>query len=129
MTHINDTREEMPLCTVKANKPEDIRRAAEAAYFQSRNQMQNEINNWFFTAGNTDETKQVGVFPRLSIIDLRQPQNGISLRTFRTRYPRAQQLRTVAKVRRFLAVPTSVDEKPHSGKTAIRGSKLSENSY
>jgi len=87
MTHINDTREEMPLGTAKTNTPKELRLAVEADYWQKRNSVQSELNKCFFTAGNSVETKQTNALPGLPVIDLRQPQDGLSLRTFRNRHP------------------------------------------
>jgi hypothetical protein len=130
MTQINDTREEMPLGTVKAHTPEDIRRAMEADYWQSRNQIQNEINQSFFPAQNPDQTTKANMLARLPVIDLRQPQDGLALRTFRNRHPRKKSpqkeiIETVFDIQN--SIP-GVDERPHSGKTPMRGSKFSENS-
>jgi hypothetical protein len=58
-----------------------------------------------------------------SIIDLRKPQKGISLRTFRTRYPRQRQQPIVGKVRRILFAQCGVDEKPYTSKTPLRNSQ------
>ncbi len=60
-------------------------------------------------------------------IDSRRPQKGISIRTFRTRYPRAGQKIIIAQVRRILSAPTSIDEKPYTGKTPVRDSTDSMN--
>ena len=126
MTHINDTRHQIPLDTVKAHTPEELRRAVEADYWRNQNRIQSEINKCFFAAENTDETKQINALHSLPVIDLREPQNGISLRTFRTRYPRQYQKRIIAEVLHILSAPPSVDEKPHTGKTPVRDSKLSD---
>jgi hypothetical protein len=90
MEHINDTRDELPPNTIKAHTPEDIRRAMEADYWQKQKLVQGEINQFFFSAGNPVETKKADVLPSLPVIDFRQPQDGLALRTFRNRHPLKQ---------------------------------------
>ena len=68
--------------------------------------------------------------PSLPVIDLRQPQNGFALRTFRKRHPlkNSPLKKVIAAVYNIQDGIPSVDEKPDTGKTPVRGSKHSENS-
>ena len=106
ITHINDTREDPPpgFTFVKNPSPDESDMITMASV---QNQMQ-------------------GKPPIPIIIDFRQPQPGISLRTFRTRYPRDDQKPIIALVRKILSGPPSLDDKPDTGKTPVRSSKFSD---
>jgi hypothetical protein len=123
MEHINDTREELPPNTIKAHKPEDIRRAVEADCWRMSEQNRIEISKSLFTAGNPDEARQAHALPSLPVIDLRQPQDGLALRTFRNRHPRKKspQKEIIAAVFDIQNSISGVDVKPDTGKTPVRG--------
>lgn len=128
--HINDTREDLPKATVKATTPDELRNACEAELWQRRNQIQTQISKWFDTGGDPDGAKKVVLPPSLPMIDTRQPQNGLKLRTFRNRHPlkKSPQRNIIAAVYEIQDSIPDADEKPTSGKTPIRDSKLSDKS-
>lgn len=104
MEHINDTREKLPGIVVKNPTEEEMRLYTMAS-------VQDQI---------------MGKTPPLVTFDLRAPQNGLRLRTFRHRHPLKQspQKEIVAMVYGVRESIPGVDERPHSGKTPIRDSKL-----
>lgn len=129
VAHINDTKDDLPPSTIRAHTPEDLRDAAFADYWRKKNLGQSEINKWFSTAGNPDETTKTFALPSLPMIDTRQPQDGLKLRTFRNRHPlrRDPQKTVIAAVYGQDNIP-GADEQPHSGKTPIRDSNFRKNS-
>jgi hypothetical protein len=119
--HINDTRDNLPPSTIKAHTPEELRHAVEADCLRKREQAPSET--WkAFIAGNFDVKISVPAGP---VIDLRQPQNVLALRTFRKRYPlkNSPLKKVIAAVYDVQDGIPSVDEKPYTGKTPVRGSK------
>jgi len=85
MAHINDTRETLPPNTIKAHMPEVMRHVLEA---DSHHQM--------YSANPRRNTEGVDAQGRtyalvegggISCLDMRQPQDGLPLRTFRRRHP------------------------------------------
>jgi len=78
--------------------------------------------NFLTHINDTREELPIGVH------DLRQPQNGLKLRTFRNRHPlKKSPLKTViATVYDVRDGIPGADENAHSGKTPVRDSKLSE---
>jgi len=95
MTHINDTRDKPPDGFTIVNNPEP-----------------EEMH--MMTLASVQDQSQRKLPPRI-LVNFRQPQNGISLRTFRTRYPRARRQPIIAKVRRILSTPPGVDDAPQRG--------------
>jgi len=108
MKHLNDTWEKLPGIVVKNPTEEEMRHITMAS-------VQDEI---------------MGKPPTLVTFDLRQPQNGLALRTVRNRHPlkKSPQKEIIAAVYDVQNSIPGVDERPHSGKTPIRDSKLSKNS-
>ena len=125
VTHINDTREELPGIVVKPQTPEELSSLMQAdVWMQTQSASPRRITEGRDAQGKTYAQIQTPSTPGKKtapvFVDLRGPQKGISLRTFRTRYPRARQKPIIAKVRRILSAPPNVDEKPYTGKTPIR---------
>jgi hypothetical protein len=122
MTHINDTRETLPGIVVNPQTPEELTSLIQAdVWMQMHSGSPRRITEGRDAQGKTYAQIQTPTAPGMETaptwIDLRKPQKGISLRTFRTRYPRAQQQIIIAKVRRILSKPPSFDEKPVIGMT------------
>lgn len=135
MTHINDTREKLPPGTVKAYKPEDLRRVMEADVLThlhggEARQITEGVDDQGRTFALIQPPKAHGQNAAPAFVDLRQPQNGLKLRTFRKRHPLKKSTKNeiiVAACGVRGSIP-SVDEKQYTGKTPVRGSKLSEKS-
>jgi hypothetical protein len=108
MEHINDTRDELPGIVVKNPTGEEM---------------------GLYTMASVQD-QMMGKSPPLVTFDLRAPQNGLRLRTFRNRHPlkHPQQRQIVATVYGVRDSIPSIDEKPYTGKTPVPISKFSENS-
>ena len=108
--HINDTRDALPqgFAVINSPTPEQMERLT---YMSVCAQMQ-------------------GKPPPPVIMDFRHPQNGLPLRTFRSRHPRrnARQTEIIKAIYRVEDNIPGADGRPHTGTTPIRGSKLSESS-
>ena len=102
MAHINDTWEQLPGIVVKNPTPEQMRRMTIAS-------VQDQI---------------AGKPPLPFVLDLRTPQEGLARRTVQERHPQKQQTQRdiITGIYRVRATSPSAVEKPHVGKTPIRGS-------
>jgi hypothetical protein len=101
MEHINDTRDALPGIVVKNPTGEEM--------------------NLYAMAGVQDQI--MGKTPPLVTFDLRKPQTGLALRTFRKRHPlKNSPLKKVIQAVYHVqdGIP-SVDDKPDTGKTPVRG--------
>jgi hypothetical protein len=120
VTHINNTREELPGIVVKPQTREELSSLMQAdVWTQMHSVSPRRITQGRDAQGRTFARIEGG---GIQFVDLRGPQEGISIRTFRTRYPRARQQPVIANVRRILSAATSIDEKPCTGKTPVRDS-------
>ena len=123
LTHqVNDTGEEFPPeLTVKAPTGKELRLAAQRDHLAQRPIPPSIPQS---SGAQLQTVTQAEPFPRQShVVDLREPQEGISLRGFRRFYPKKHaSLRDI--VNAIYDVQESnpaIDKKPHTGKTPIRG--------
>jgi hypothetical protein len=120
---INDTGEELPpSCTIKAHTPQEIRQACEAdAVGQVFSATPRRITEFRDAQGRIVAKIEVSS-GQPAFIDMREPQEGIALRTFRDRHQnKARQQRQIrAAVHGVSGTLPSGDEKPFTGKTPIR---------
>jgi len=135
MTHINDTRGKLPPGTVTAHKPEDLRRVIEADVLThlhggAARQITEGVDAQGRTFASIQTSNAHGQNAAPAFVDVRQPQDGLKLRTFRKRHPlkKSPQIKIIAAVYGVRDSIPDVDEKPYTGKTPVRGSKLSEKS-
>jgi hypothetical protein len=107
MEHINDTRDELPGIVVKNPTGEEMH---------------------LYTMASVQD-QMTGKTPPLVTFDLREPQNGLALRTFRKRHPlkKSPQREIVAEVYGVRDSIPGTDERPHSGKTPVRDSEWPTN--
>jgi len=120
ITHINDTREKLPGIVVKPQTLEELSGLMQAdVWMQTHSPTPLRITEGRDAQGKTYARIEGG---GVQFVDLRGPQKGISIRTFRTRYPRARQQPIIVNVRRILSKPPSFDEKPDTGKTPVHDS-------
>jgi hypothetical protein len=125
--HINDTGEQLPSnITVKAHTPEELRCIAERDYVVQL-AVPRRITERRDAEGRT--IAEIEIPPgHHAFVDMRQPQEGIPLRTFRKRFPKKggeqRQIEiAVFDIRENVPGP---DEKPQTGKTPLRGSGYSQ---
>lgn len=134
MTHINDTRETLPGTVVKPQTAEELRGLMQAdVWVQMQSASPRRITEGRDAQGRTYARIQTESAPRAKTaplyVDLRQSQNGICLRTLRTRYSRAKQKTIIGKVRRILFAPPSSKEEVWRGKTPVRDSGSSADEH
>jgi hypothetical protein len=129
MEHINDTREKLPPGTIQAHKPEDLPLVIAADVLnQMHGGPQRRIIEGRDAQGRTFAVIQTTNLPgqeaALGFVDLRQPQNGLALRTFRERHPlrKSPQLDIIATIRGARVSIPGTEDKPPGKKTPIRDS-------
>jgi hypothetical protein len=123
MAHISDTREQLPGIVIKPRTADELRRVVEADVCI---QMHSANPRRTTETRDAQGRKHVHIEGQGAnqIIDLRKPQDGLPLRTFRRRHPAKQSPHPeiVAAVYGARDSIPSADEKLRSGKTPVRDS-------
>jgi excisionase family DNA binding protein len=127
MAHINDTREKLPGIVFKPRTPDELRRAVEAdACIQMNSGNPRRFTETRDAQGRTHVHIQGQGANQ--IIDFREPQDGLALRTFRNRHPlrKSPQREIVATVYGARDSIPGADDQPCGRKTPVRDSALSD---
>jgi hypothetical protein len=123
MAHINDTGEQLPGIVIKPKTPDELRRAIEAdVWLQMHSATPRRSIETIDAQGRTSVRIEGQGANR--IIDLRAPQDGLALRTFRRRHPfrKSPQRDIVTTVYRVRDGIPGADAVPSGGKTPVRDS-------
>ena len=127
MAHINDTREKLPGIVIKPRTPDELRRTIEAdVCIQMHSGNPRRCTETRDAQGRTHVHIQGEGANQ--IIDFRDPQDGLALRTFRNRHPlrKSPQREIVATVYGARDNIPGADDRPCGRKTPVRDSALSD---